>query len=439
MSLTKDHPAAAVRTGSETPSSVARDSPQGTTASLTSTSTNQNTQMRASINDADHPPDKTLWLGDLEPWMDDHYMVQVCSLFGWDTSAIYIPRPPAAPNATRHPNNAGYCLLIFSTHEKAANVVEQYGPDAMINAGQSILLPNSNRAIKLDWLSSTNARVSIGRDPGPIDNAIEYSIFVGDIAADVTNADLMNVFRNPNLGLRGDFPPRLIAPFLSCCNAKVMVDSVTGISKGYGFVRFTSDADQQRALLEMQGLYCKSRPSTSISGDTNCSSADRLPLTVRLSTATAKNKLGGTDEEQVEPVMPVVVRVPPTPSGGPISPKSIDPSKVRSITSAVAEGAASRPAQRGESHPMMLAKISQLANTMGQHYPGYHGNVPGVPSVLPPAGLTNAQIQQWLQANPQARAQLETMLGNGNDPLVPSDPQNTTVCCLPSAQCFFSD
>ncbi|KIM20035.1 hypothetical protein M408DRAFT_82638 [Serendipita vermifera MAFF 305830] len=140
------------------------------------------------INDNDHPPDRTLWLGDLEPWMDDHYMVEVCSLFGWDTSAI-------------------------------------------------------------------------GRDPTPVDSAIEYSIFVGDIAADVTNADLMNVFRNPNLGLRGDFPPRLIAPFLSCCNAKVMVDSVTGISKGYGFVRFTSEADQKRALLEMQGLYCKSRPS----------------------------------------------------------------------------------------------------------------------------------------------------------------------------------
>ncbi len=247
-------------TGSETPPSVARSSPQATTASVVS-STTHNTTRTATINDADHPPDRTLWLGDLEPWMDDHYMVQVCSLFGWDTSAIHIPRPPAAPNATRHPNNAGYCLLIFSTGEKAAQVLDNYGP-AVFNSAQPILLPNSNRAIKLDWLSSASARTAIGKDPGPVDSAIEYSIFVGDIAADVTNADLMNVFRNPNLGLRGDFPPRLIAPFLSCCNAKVMVDSVTGISKGYGFVRFTSEADQKRALLEMQGLYCKSRPST---------------------------------------------------------------------------------------------------------------------------------------------------------------------------------
>jgi len=41
---------------------------------------------------------------------------------------------------------------------------------------------------------------------------------------DVTNADLMNVFRNPNLGLRGD-SPGFVAPFHLCCNAKAMVDS----------------------------------------------------------------------------------------------------------------------------------------------------------------------------------------------------------------------
>ena len=43
--------------------------------------------------------------------------------------------------------------------------------------------------------------------PVPVDNAMEYSIVVGDLAGDFTNADLMRVFRNPNLGLRGDPPP----------------------------------------------------------------------------------------------------------------------------------------------------------------------------------------------------------------------------------------
>lgn len=61
-----------------------------------------------------------------------------------------------------------------------------------------------------------------------------------------------------------------------------MLDPVTGVSRGYGFVRyaslsvyalvppltsgdrFTDEADQQRALIEMHGLYCLSRPSMPI-------------------------------------------------------------------------------------------------------------------------------------------------------------------------------
>ncbi|KAJ7369175.1 hypothetical protein DFH08DRAFT_676707, partial [Mycena albidolilacea] len=77
----------------------------------------------------------------------------------------------------------------------------------------------------------------------------EYSIFVGDLAPETSNSDLVAVFRNP-----------FIRPFASCKSAKIMLDPVTGVSRGYGFVRFTDEADQQRALIEMHGLYCLSRP-----------------------------------------------------------------------------------------------------------------------------------------------------------------------------------
>jgi hypothetical protein len=90
----------------------------------------------------------------------------------------------------------------------------------------------------------------------------EYSIFVGDLAPDVTHADIIAVFRDPTKGLRPDRgPPRKIKPFTSCKTAKIMVDPSTGLSRGYGFIRFTDEADQRRALIEMQGLYCLSRPS----------------------------------------------------------------------------------------------------------------------------------------------------------------------------------
>jgi len=213
------------------------------------------TRPRIKITDHDFPQDATLFLGELEPWMDEHYLVQVCSLLGWDTIKMHIPRPPVAANATRHPNNSGYALLIMASTEVAQRVWHQFGPDAPPSS-QPILLPNSNHLIKIDWADSPVAQAAIGKELGPVDNAIEYSIFVGDLAGDVTNADLMNVFRNPNLGLRGDFPPRLIAPFHSCCNAKVMVDSFSGVSKGYGFVRCVV-----YALLSSIGTapFCKRR------------------------------------------------------------------------------------------------------------------------------------------------------------------------------------
>ena len=50
-----------------------------------------------------------------------------------------------------------------------------------------------------------------------------------------------------------------------------MSDPVSGLSRGYGFVRFTDEGEQNRALNEMQGVYCGNRP-------------------MRISTATPKNK-----------------------------------------------------------------------------------------------------------------------------------------------------
>lgn len=56
-------------------------------------------------------------------------------------------------------------------------------------------------------------------------------------------------------------------------SAKIMSDPISGLSRGYGFVRFSEEGDQQRALTEMQGVYCGNRP-------------------MRISTATPKNKGG---------------------------------------------------------------------------------------------------------------------------------------------------
>lgn len=53
-----------------------------------------------------------------------------------------------------------------------------------------------------------------------------------------------------------------------------MTDPISGMSRGYGFVRFSDENDQMRALNEMQGVYCGNRP-------------------MRISTATPKNSKAG--------------------------------------------------------------------------------------------------------------------------------------------------
>lgn len=88
------------------------------------------------------------------------------------------------------------------------------------------------------------------------DRSPEYSIFVGDLGPEVTEFVLVSLFQNK---------------FPSCKSAKIMTDPITGMSRGYGFVRFADESDQQRALTEMQGVYCGNRP-------------------MRISTATPKNK-----------------------------------------------------------------------------------------------------------------------------------------------------
>ncbi|KAK0655298.1 hypothetical protein B0T16DRAFT_308761, partial [Cercophora newfieldiana] len=41
--------------------------------------------------------------------------------------------------------------------------------------------------------------------------------------------------------------------------AKIITDPMSGQSRGYGFVRFGDETEQQRALIEMQGVYCGNR------------------------------------------------------------------------------------------------------------------------------------------------------------------------------------
>ena len=179
----------------------------------------------------------TLWWGELEPWMDEEYAKQVCGLMGWDPVNIKVPHPPPDSLTGQQANNPGYCFLTFSTPAQAASVLAQINNHG---SGTPLSMPNSNKPFLLNWASSTPIPPSLpplGFSGQQQQYAKEYSIFVGDLAPEASNSDLVAVFRNPVLGLRNDREPKFIRPFTSCKSAKIMLDPSTGVSRGYGFVR----------------------------------------------------------------------------------------------------------------------------------------------------------------------------------------------------------
>ncbi|PQE20055.1 mRNA binding post-transcriptional regulator protein [Rutstroemia sp. NJR-2017a BVV2] len=177
----------------------------------------------------------TLWMGELEPWIDENFIRSVWFGMGEQVNVKMI--------RDKFSGNAGYCFIDFSTPAAAAKALSLNGS----------MIPNTSRPFKLNWASG-GGLADRRDDRGP-----EFSIFVGDLGPEVNEYVLVSLFQ---------------ARFPSCKSAKIMTDPISGMSRGYGFVRFAEEGDQQRALTEMQGVYCGNRP-------------------MRISTATPKNKSGG--------------------------------------------------------------------------------------------------------------------------------------------------
>ncbi|CAG8467653.1 10221_t:CDS:2 [Diversispora eburnea] len=176
-------------------------------------------------------------MGELEPWMDENYVRQVWYQLGENVNVKFIRDKFTGANA-------GYCFVDFVSNAAAVKAL------STVNGSP---IPGINRMFKLNWASGGGLTDRNRDDRGP-----EFSIFVGDLGPEVTEWMLVSVFQQR---------------YPSCKSAKIMTDPMTGMSRGYGFVRFAEEAEQQRALIEMQGSFCGNRP-------------------MRISTATPKNKAG---------------------------------------------------------------------------------------------------------------------------------------------------
>eukprot|EP00252_Welwitschia_mirabilis_P026754 TRINITY_DN889_c0_g1_i1.p1 TRINITY_DN889_c0_g1~~TRINITY_DN889_c0_g1_i1.p1 ORF type:complete len:417 (-),score=85.76 TRINITY_DN889_c0_g1_i1:464-1714(-) len=165
---------------------------------------------------------KSLWVGDLQPWMDENYL---SSIFGYsgELMSVKIIR-------NKHTGQSeGYGFVEFISRASAEKFLQAYN---------GTMMPNTDQIFRLNWASSGSA-------DRRQDGGADYSIFVGDLASDVTDQSLLETFQSRYPSVKG---------------AKVIMDIITGHSKGYGFVKFGSETEKTRAMTEMNGVYCSSRP-----------------------------------------------------------------------------------------------------------------------------------------------------------------------------------
>ncbi|GMH04053.1 hypothetical protein Nepgr_005892 [Nepenthes gracilis] len=165
---------------------------------------------------------KTIWVGDLHDWMDEHYLHN-CFVSTGEIANIKLIR-------NKHTGlSEGYGFVEFFSHAMADKVLQSY---------VGLMMPNTEQPFNLNWatFSTSDKRA---------DNGSDHSIFVGDLSADVSDNLLHETF---------------VSKYPSVKAAKVVIDGNTGRSKGYGFVRFGDDNERAQAMTEMNGVYCSTRP-----------------------------------------------------------------------------------------------------------------------------------------------------------------------------------
>ncbi|XVF34017.1 hypothetical protein REPUB_Repub18cG0020900 [Reevesia pubescens] len=164
---------------------------------------------------------RSLWIGDLQQWMDESYLINIFSQTGEVVSAKAIRN-----KQTGLPE--GYGFIEFVSRAAAERALQSYN---------GVQMPNSEQNFRLNW-------ASLGYGEKRQEEGPDYTIFVGDLAADVSDYMLQETFKTVYQSVKG---------------AKVVTDRTTGRSKGYGFVRFGDETEQIRAMTEMNGIYCSTR------------------------------------------------------------------------------------------------------------------------------------------------------------------------------------
>ena len=151
--------------------------------------------------------ESTLWMGDIEPWMNEEIIMKSFTECGINPTSIKIIKDKRL-NLLRN-----YCFINFD------NMIEANKALIQLNGKQ---LPNANFNFKLNW-ANQNCEGNL-------------NLYVGNLNHEIDDIELYNLFKEK---------------YPSVHHASIITDK--GISKGYGFIHFSDREDYDKCLKEMDG------------------------------------------------------------------------------------------------------------------------------------------------------------------------------------------
>ena len=155
---------------------------------------------------------RTLWMGNIENWMNENYINQILNSLNLK---------PIKIRMLQNDNPKSCCFIEFESPETADFVLEKYNGLKLNDLILNLRRVNSKKKDNNNLIKEQN------------DNNKKYTIYVGNIPKDINNEQLKTYFKY-------EFP--------SVVSSKIIFDSLTKSSKGFGFIDFTNLSDYQKAL-----------------------------------------------------------------------------------------------------------------------------------------------------------------------------------------------
>jgi RNA recognition motif-containing protein len=149
----------------------------------------------------------TLWMGDIEPWMDESFIIDSFKKCGFK------PKNVKLIIDKRFSKFKNFCFVNFN-NLKEAN-------DALFNLNAK-KIPKTDMFFKLNLTKNNSENCK--------------NAYVGNLSPQINDIELYNYFKSK---------------YPSVYYASIITDK--GISRGYGFVHFSKEEEYQKCLKEMDG------------------------------------------------------------------------------------------------------------------------------------------------------------------------------------------